>query len=1315
MISGRDAAKIIIETEFNDEGLKQIQKALAKIGVEVMSSGEAGKISLRKIEEGANKAAIAIGRLGEESKKTKQKIQEIGSAAKNSGDGVFGIQKLIKGFTDLKKATQDAWQTIRGFVNVAIEQREIDARQFIAIKNNTDARSREGKTVKALAKEYKDYANEREKITGIDNISTQRMQTMLLSMDTVPDLINRVTEAFQDMAAETGQNTEVLLGLWGQLDEAPQEAVNALISAGAKLDRIQIQSMNIEQRRMYVLQQLEAAFGGQAQAMAELSGGIAQAEAAFGALTKSIGEALIKGLQPLIILFTKVAQLFSRLPSLALSAILALGGITTAVIALSGAIALTPVGWVFALGAAIAGLIPLAGKALEGLEDLFGTPQSKIRKLKESTEGLKKKVEELTEEWKAENALLEKLSQLQRGTNAYKDAVRQLIRQNGELAKAGITVASSYDTIRRAVAALDKAEGTARNNKISRTIEDARTNAWRAQNAVEEEKRKQGGIRLNENHPLVIAQNQIADESLKAIVKLEKIKAPERHAWNILIDLFNEHLKERNEIGLGFGAVVDPVMIRARDLLGLRYDQLNPEWTSGQARIVPGSVQEKDLARLIAEVESQKIETQSIDVSPTVIVGNSSKQEEKTKSEYDLQTLRIKGIEDEFERRRAEQKRHYTEEKAAILEASFAESLLEEDLNAQKVAYREAIARLQIKLEEDLAEMKNELTEAEYKTYEAERRNQYKTDSENAEKLFTEKLAQIRKEGISQEKQDRARLVALHELEKQHAKEIAEIKRAENEKLINDQLRILTNTMNLGSNLVEKNWKGAISSGLSLIPGVGASLSGAFTAATTLFGRLFRRKSETEAQKLGKALKKAIEKFDKAFKESDIFANLYGENDQRTLDARAKEENERYETILTTMKLDPNMRLEEIEKFYEAVRDADHTQWRDFRKTQKETIRDFHNNKIKIDIFDGSGVQFSRMTHSREGKEKYANEIKRYFESVYGDEAENVMRAMNLITENGDVNINKWFKDIRKNLTKTNTALLNNIKTLTEQFARSQNATIKKHASGAMNYISELNKQMELGNITLEEFIKLSDEKLQSAIDALEVYKDEEEVQKAITDLFIEQQRIRRKGDREGIDRFRTDESFDSLLGGWENLQRDIEAGRVRAGTHETVALQEQYLRAISAYLREHGAADEEVHEWDVKLANLMEKFFGAGYAGRTGHGITPGLAQHELLEPDFDLDEYLRNHPSIADNMHYAAQAIAPPSVVRAMPIYSANFPQMAAAAQNHINNSYNTTTENSNNNTLTINAAAMVPSQEFVDGLRRLVKKVYGKDLIA
>ena len=331
-------------------------------------------------------------------------------------------------------------------MKASFEQAKADAQLRQAIKNNTDARSREGKTVSGLTKEYKDFAAAQQKVTGIGDEITQQLQTLLVSYGTAPSVVNRATAAIQDMSAATGKGTNEIANIFKKLNDSQvqnTEIISALREQGVKLNETNLAGLNVEQRRIVVLQQIENQFKGQAKVMADASGGVAQAEAAFGDFLETIGNVIVTGLKPFIEAFTAILSFFNSLSPAMSGMIVAVGGLTAAFLALNGAISLTPVGWVLTAGAAITGLVAALTSAEGAARDL-------AKENEEVAASLNKIIaaDNLT---KNNNELIKQLSSLKQGTIEYENLVKRLISTNPELAKSGVSVKKSYNDIKAAV------------------------------------------------------------------------------------------------------------------------------------------------------------------------------------------------------------------------------------------------------------------------------------------------------------------------------------------------------------------------------------------------------------------------------------------------------------------------------------------------------------------------------------------------------------------------------------------------------------------------------------------------------------------------------------------------------------------------------------------------------------------------------------------------------------------------------------------------------------------------------------------------
>ena len=225
--------------------------------------------------------------------------------------------------------------------------------------------------------------------------------------------------------------------------------------------------------------------------------------------------------------------------------------------------------------------------------------------------------------------------------------------------------------------------------------------------------------------------------------------------------------------------------------------------------------------------------------------------------------------------------------------------------------------------------------------------------------------------------------------------------------------------------------------------------------------------------------------------------------------------------------------------------------------------------------------------------------------------------------------------------------------------------------------LDRINKKFEIGEITQEEMVKRSSEQIDNALEYLRTLEPTQEVLDAIDDLLLKQINLQKQLNQEsakGLDI--EDEKLRNLLAQREELERDIAAGYVREGTASTVAQQAAILRQIIARAKELGLSRDDYFQYEEALANLMEGFAGSSYTGKTGFGYTPGV------------EDFVGN-----------------------MPIGSSAFQTSMNTARAARSSTSNITTNTQN---VTINGQAMVPNQEFVDGLRVLTRRVYGKDII-
>jgi hypothetical protein len=318
-MANNNAVQLEIQSLLDGSGFDQAKEELKKLGVNLEKTGKDGELSLSKLESGTKKTAMS--------------------------------------FVELAAKVTAAYMAVKQMINAYVQDEQASAKLTLALKNNTDQVSRQGKSVSALTNEYKDFASAQQEATGIGDEVTLSLMGTLTTLGTMPKDLKRVTAALQDMEAATGMSADSMARAWARLQEAPDEALGALTRAGVKIRKEQLDGMAVEEQRIFILEKLEKAFGGQAKAIADATGGVAQAKAAFGDFQEVLGKLVVGIIQPFVNLLTPIFSFFNGLPTGIQATIVGVAGLTTAWLALNGTIKMTPIGWVLSLGAALGGLI----------------------------------------------------------------------------------------------------------------------------------------------------------------------------------------------------------------------------------------------------------------------------------------------------------------------------------------------------------------------------------------------------------------------------------------------------------------------------------------------------------------------------------------------------------------------------------------------------------------------------------------------------------------------------------------------------------------------------------------------------------------------------------------------------------------------------------------------------------------------------------------------------------------------------------------------------------------------------------------------
>jgi len=1328
-----NSAKITIDVALDDKGFKDLKKELAAAGVNLERVGDTGKLSLSKIEKSSKDAADEMHKLGGEASGTKDKIGEVGDEAKKSGEGASGVRGLIKGFTDLKSVVMAAWGAVKGLINAAKEQRQVDAQTLIAIKNNTDARSREGLSVKALADEFKKYADERQKLTGIDNASTQRTQAMLLSYGTAPGIINRVTAAFQDMAAATGKDSETIIRAWARMNEAPEEAASALQNYGIKLDAAHLKSMSVEQRRVQVLKQIEGAYRGQAQAMAEASGGAVQAEAAFGELVKTLGEGLLNALNPLILALTAVFGWLAGIPTPVYAAIAAVTAFalawkvyTAAVKAAETATVSSGIGAALMAALKIIGLVaagimalwePLK-KAAEAIGRLFTTAAGRAKDLGEDLDKIKEKLGELDKKENENDALLDRLSKLEEGTAKYSAVVDEILRKNKDLRISSDTVAKGYDNIRDALLAQRDAARQA----------NATTREGLAEEAIlTYDKLYKETAAIKQSDPKKNAAKQKLKEARHELIK-QYLILNNGDIEAAFADLKGKSsvLQERYKYGSG-----------ERESWGI------------DVRAATGKTP-YELKREYAEAEQMRKDRTPAPYTPA----HHEEEKPPKPEEYDLARLRIENIENEFDRRRAEQAQYYQEELARIHASGFEEALREDSLKDLRKTQAAELADLAKSLSEKEAEERRALAgarndeeraaiEEKYAKEKDERRDQIgetaKAHKDALEKEWQEKKKKLTDENKWAEALEAKRIEALAELEKRNIEEAARSRREENEKIVNDAGGLLQGAMGAASSALGGDIKGAIGGALNMIPGIGGALSGAFGAATSLFGKLFKKNSDSVAEHFAKEMERAVEAVNAAFKVSDIYKLVYGKGSEKAQEKDEEANRLKQEKAYKALGIGTDAEFLEFVNSMPAG-------WRD--GSDLATYRAEHGGKnYSTKNLDGlwsklTGANNGRRTEAGLGhgvigdlwwndhdaysdRGLYRENIRKYMADIFGKNAEQMMLAMGITKElGGQADEKVWFENYRdqKKFYSTVEGIISAMEEGAEAYVGLTENAIARTWGKAQDKIGELDAEAKAGRITEEEADQKKQDIIASAIEGLaELYRQAIEAEgegsdrakefyRALLAAEGEQAALLGKIAGSGVERFMGQEGFLELWEAKRQLDRDIETGKARDGTEETAALQQKYLQDIIAYLKAHGGTADEIHEFEKELADISSKYYGASYAARTGGGVTPTVGA-----PEMDWGEYLEGMLQRREEevrMTLDAAVPRPAAAIGYIPSPGFAARMDAARAQASITNSYNNTT--TENNTVTLHATSAEVSEGFIREFDRLMKRTFGRGIL-
>lgn len=390
------------------------------------------------------------------------------SASSRMADGYAMLAVKIAGIIGAFKTMYDE----------ASKNNQAQLQLNLAIKNNTDLVERSGKSVNKLSGEYKKYAEERMKVTGIADDDTMSLMALLVQMKVAPDLIEGATTALQDMEASGIAGAGAAKALARALGD-PIKDVGALQRMGIKLNETDLAGLDIKKQQIKIIEELTGRFSGQAEAVNEAGYGMKGFMTMLGDVAETIGKVIFPVIQRILEPIKDLIGGFLEMDPPIQKLIILLGGLA---LAFTG-----PLGVITGLIIAITTLIDLLG---------LGSVSAAQLKLEMNNANEALKDMESTSLQVAKNdSLIQALSKAKEGSVEYLKIIKELEKENPSLVDANMTAATSYVEVAKKVAEVNRQlrykkaleaeqanrKSTETASKWTRQIEQGSTGSTRAQ------------------------------------------------------------------------------------------------------------------------------------------------------------------------------------------------------------------------------------------------------------------------------------------------------------------------------------------------------------------------------------------------------------------------------------------------------------------------------------------------------------------------------------------------------------------------------------------------------------------------------------------------------------------------------------------------------------------------------------------------------------------------------------------------------------------------------------------------------------------
>ncbi len=131
---------------------------------------------------------------------------------------------------------------------------------------------------------------------------------------------------------------------------------------------------------------------------------------------------------------------------------------------------------------------------------------------------------------------------------------------------------------------------------------------------------------------------------------------------------------------------------------------------------------------------------------------------------------------------------------------------------------------------------------------------------------------------------------------------------------------------------------------------------------------------------------------------------------------------------------------------------------------------------------------------------KSQERIKELFKKLYGDQADEVMKAMGLIDKFGNISKSAWYS-VRGDLVGANNALKDSVNAITDMTEKMDELETKTALTDLKDNLDAINDQYELGNKTYQQYYEQSMAAIDAEISHLKTLEQTQEVQDALVEL----------------------------------------------------------------------------------------------------------------------------------------------------------------------------------------------------------------------